>query len=126
MPSRRGWGPSVDHGVEHGGRVGLGYRAEGDTSLWCRDFGHRLQPVQAARARPNDIDGNAAAHSRLLQGEGYVIGADRDRAGVAGHENPQIHRCASATSASMRASSNRPTTRPSSIADGAVAHRPRQ
>ena len=115
-----------DHGVEHGGRVGLGHRTERDTPLRCCDFDHRLQPVQAARAGPDDIDGNAAARSCLLQREGDLIGADRDRAGVAGHENPQVHRCASATSASMRASSSRPTTRPSSIADGAVAHRPRQ
>jgi len=54
------------------------------------------------------------------------IGADRNGARIARNENTKAHRCASATSASMRASSSRPTRRPSSIADGAVAHRPRQ
>ncbi len=122
----QGVGAVRDHGVEHGRHVALGERAERDAPLRRCDLDHRLQPIQAARAGPDDLDGNAAARSRLLESEGHLVGADRDRAGVAGHENPQIHRCASATSASMRASSSRPTIRPSSIADGAVAHSPRQ
>ena len=43
-----------------------------------------------------------------------------------GRIDAHAHRCASATRASIRASSSRPTRRPSSIAEGAVAHSPRQ
>ena len=70
--------------------------------------------------------GRVAFGRDLLEGDRDVVGTDGHRACIARNEDAHHHRCASATSASIRASSSRPTTRPSSIADGAVAHRPRQ
>jgi ABC-type branched-subunit amino acid transport system substrate-binding protein len=61
--------------------------------------------------------------------EGYVralSGANRQRAGIARNVNADAHRCASEISVSTRRSFRRPINRPSSIAEGAVAQRPRQ
>jgi len=114
------------HRIEQRGDVGRAHRPVRNAALYRRHLDHRLQPVKPARSVPDDLDRESVLVRRLLKGCNHIIGADGDRAGIAGDENPHFHRCASATSASMRASSSRPTTRPSSIADGAVAHSPRQ
>jgi hypothetical protein len=115
-----------DHGIEHGGDVGGRHRAERDAAFCGGELDHRLQPVQAARTGADDFERDAALRRGRFEHKRNFIGADRNGTGIAGNENSKVHRCASATSASSRASSSRPTIRPSSIADGAVAHRPRQ
>ena len=113
-------------GIEYGWRVGRSHGAERDAALRCRDLDHRLEPIEPTRSRPDDLDGDTGLDGGPFERRGHFIGADGDRTGIAGNEDAHRHRCASATSASRRASSSRPTTRPSSIADGAVAHSPRQ
>ncbi|WP_363323938.1 alpha/beta fold hydrolase [uncultured Bradyrhizobium sp.] len=114
------------HGLEQGGDV-LGTDGTiGDAAHRRRDLDHRLQPMQSARAGPDDLDREASLLRDLLERRDDVIGADGDCGRIAGNGNLHVHRCASATSASRRFSSSRPTRRPSSIADGAVEHRPRQ
>ena len=111
------------HRIEQGRDVRWAHRAVGDAAFDRCDLDHRLQPIEPARSVPDDLDRKAALFGRLLQGCENFTGADGNRAGIARNINAHLHRCASATSASIRASSSRPTTRPSSIADGAVAHR---
>ena len=55
-----------------------------------------------------------------------IIGAERNRTGIAGYVNRDSHDRTSEEIASMRASSTRPITLPSTMAAGAQAHRPRQ
>src|SRR4051794_15039006 len=69
--------------VEQGGHIGLGHGAERDPALRCRDLDQRLEPLQAARAGPDDLDGNATLGSSLLQRQRDLVGADRKRARVA-------------------------------------------
>ena len=57
---------------------------------------------------------------------GDLVGADGDGRGIARNVNAQGHAWVSLMSASRRPASKRPTTRPSIMADGAVAQRPRQ
>ena len=114
------------HRIEQGGDVRRGHGAVRDAAFHRRHLDHRLQPIKPARSVPDDLDREAALVRSLLERSNDIVGADGNRAGIARNENPHFHRCASATSASRRASSSRPTTRPSSIADGAVAHSPRQ
>ena len=83
---------------------------------------NRARANRCARCRPRHC---AAQPQRSIRGR-HLVGADRQRRGVERNEQPQRHCCASARSASSRGSSSRPTTRPSSMADGASAHRPRQ
>ena len=54
------------------------------------------------------------------------IGADGDRPGVARYKYPCAHSCTSLSRLSSPSASRRPTTRPSIIAEGAQAQRPRQ
>jgi hypothetical protein len=112
--------------VQYGNDVRLRHRAIGDPPLCGGNLDHWLQPVEAAGTGSDDLDGCAALHSGILQGQRDLVGADRYRPRIARDKNALAHRCASAISASMRASSSRPTRRPSSIADGAVAQSPRQ
>ena len=114
------------HRLEHGGHIVRAYRAIRHAAFHGRHLDHRLQPIKPARAGSDDLDRQVALCRGLLEGSNDFVGADRNRAGIAGNENPHFHRCASATSASRRFSSRRPTKRPSSMADGAVAQRPRQ
>ncbi len=114
------------HRIEQRGDVRRTDRAVRDAALHRRHLDHRFQPIKPPRSVPDDLDREAALGRGLLQRGNHIIGADGNRAGIARNENPHLHRCASATSASRRCSSSRPTTRPSSIADGAVAHSPRQ
>ena len=113
-------------GVEHTGGIVRRDRTIGDPPCRRRDLDHRLEPVEPARAGAHDLDVEMARGRRLPQRGRDLVRADREGAGVAGNEDAGRHRCACASSASRRRSSSRPTSRPSSIADGAIAHRPRQ
>ncbi|MGY4455959.1 hypothetical protein ACVWZR_010619 [Bradyrhizobium sp. i1.3.1] len=73
-------------GIEQGGHIGLGDRAERDPALRRRDLDQRLQPVHAARASPDDLDCNAALGRILLQRQRNLVGANRNRTRVAGDE----------------------------------------
>ncbi len=114
------------NGIEQRSDVGHAHRTECNAARRCRDLDHRFQPIEAARAGPDDLDRHAARVSCLHQRECDIIGADRNGTGIERNEDAEVHRCTSASKASSRFSSSRPTTRPSSMADGAVAQRPRQ
>ena len=114
------------HRLDQGRGVLAAGRTERDTSARRRELDHRLEPVQAARAGPDDLDGDPAVCCRLRERQRNLIGTHGERACVARNEDLQGHRCVSATIASIRAASSRPIRRPSSMADGAVAHSPRQ
>ena len=114
------------HRVEQRGHILRRHRAVSHAAFHGRHLDHRLQPHQPARSVPDDLDRYVALCGSLLQRSRNFIGADGDGGSIAGNENPHFHRCASAISASMRVSSSLPTRRPSSMAEGAVAQRPRQ
>ncbi len=58
---------------------------------------------------------------------GDVVGADRKRTGIAGHEDARdAHPVSPSASATTRAGSSRPAGWPSIMAFGALAQRPRQ
>ena len=78
------------------------------------------------RQQMDDFNLNTALVSGEPKHQCDVIGADRNRACIARHENTKRHCCVSATIASIRAASSRPIRRPSSMAEGAVAQSPRQ
>ena len=95
-------------------------RAVSDAALGRRDLDHRLEPVEAARARAHDVEGDAALPGGVREGRRDLVGADGERAGIARHDrgarsSPRLGR----RSASRRAASRRPT-RP------AVEHRRRR
>jgi hypothetical protein len=49
------WAISGDR-VEYGIDICFGHWSEGYTAMRCHDLNQRLQPVQAARTRPDDFD----------------------------------------------------------------------
>src|SRR5262249_52732293 len=102
------------------------YGTIGQAAVARLDLDHRLEPVEAARTGADDVNLDAAAAPSLHQRGGDGIGTDRDGARITRDIYPQLHFCASAISASSRSASSRPTTLPSRMAAGAVAHRPRQ
>jgi hypothetical protein len=71
------------HRIEHRCRVGLAHWTECDAPLRRRDFDHWFQPVQSARTGSDDLDRNPAFARDEFQHQRHVIGADRDRAGIA-------------------------------------------
>ena len=102
-------------------------RAEACQAMGCQ----RLQPGHAARTvahhRDRVLAGRRVAHDRF----GDLVGAERQRRTVARHEDGDGHDrppCARAlaTIASSRASSSRPTSLPSTSAEGDNAQLPRQ
>ena len=102
-------------------------RPVADPALVGRDFDQRLQPIHAARAGADDLDVEAARSSKALQKRMRdFLGADAERAGIAGDENARAHACASFTSWSSFASSSMPNTCLSSMAAGEEWQSPRQ
>ena len=101
-------------------------RAETVAHAVALDLEQRLQPHHAARTRAHDLDRATGSGCGTRQRRGDLIGTDRDRGGIARNVEAHGHAPASLSSASRRSAVMRPTTRPSIIADGAVAHRPRQ
>ena len=87
---------------------------------------HRLEPVEPTRAGANDIDRDVPPRGGGAQCGRHLLGAHRQSPGIDRYEQPQRHCCVSASKASRWLASSRPMTRPSSMADGAVAHSPRQ
>ena len=116
--------PAGERRREHGGDVARRHRAIGDAPRRRLDLDQRLQPVEPARAVAHDLDVGTAG-DRGGEGRSDLVRTDGERAGVARNVDAG-HRSASATSASSRFSSSRPTTRPSNMADGATAQSPRQ
>ena len=64
-------------------RIGRRDRAIGDTARCRLHLDHRLQPVEAARSVPHDLDRGIAIVGGGLNGGGNRVAVERDRAGVA-------------------------------------------
>src|SRR5262249_46643769 len=106
------------------------------------DLDQRLEPQHAARAVADDLDrhpgrggrtGDRCRHCVSSDGHGSGIPRNEDTHGASWLlvalgfvEEWDGHAPASFSSASSLAGVSRPTMRPSSMAEGAVAHRPRQ
>ena len=86
------------------------------------DLDQRLEPEHAARPVADDLGAGR------LEGGGHLVGADRDRGGVAGDEHPagRSRQRQPSVSASSRSADSRPWSRPSSVPDGPSAQLPRQ
>ena len=71
---------------QQGGDVGLRHRAERDAALRRCEFDQRLQPIEAMRARPDDLDREVSLRGDLLQRQRHLVGADGEGAGIARDE----------------------------------------
>ena len=115
-----------EDGAEQSVGIARRNRSIGDPACRRLQLHHRLEPIKSARTGAHDFHRDLAPRRRSADRGRNLFGPDRQRPGVGRYEQPQRHCCASASSASSRVSSSRATTRPSSMADGASAHRPRQ
>ncbi len=95
--------PGVDELADLGGL----HRPVADTALRRLDLDQRLQPIHAARAGADDLDIETAALGFVAEFLRDGLGADAQRAGIAGDINAG-HDCASLSSASSRSSSSAP------------------
>ncbi len=99
-------------------------RTERNAALGRRDFDHRLEPEQAARTGAHDLDRNALLARLVDDRRRDLVGADGAGSCIARDED--LHRPTSREISSTQAGVSRAIGSPSSIADGAQAHRPRQ
>ena len=76
--------------------------AVGDPARRGLHLDHRLEPIEAARAGAYDVDRDFLSRRRGAEGRCDFFGPDRQRAGIGGYEQPQRHRCASASKVSSR------------------------
>ena len=106
--------------------IGNVHRAIADTAVAGSDFHQRFQPVHAARAIAHDGDIKPQPIGMAAQRRRHLIGTARHGNGIARHVDNPAHDIAPARSASRRSGESRANTWPSSIADGAAEHRPRQ
>ena len=107
-------------------RIGRRHRSVRNPAGRGLGLDHRFEPVEPARAGADNVDRGVAPGGGRLDTGRHLVGADRERRGIERNVKPQGHCCASARSASSRAWSSRPISRPSSMAEGATAQRPRQ
>ena len=113
-------------GIEQALHVGCLHRPIGLATASGFDLDHRFEEIGAARAVAHDPGVETALGQFLSDCLGNFFGAKRQRARVAGDVDSRAHRRTSATMSSIASSSSLPMTWPSSIADGAQAHSPRQ
>ena len=107
--------PQRDRAIAHATRGRL------DLDKW-------LEPQHAARSIAHDLGIDAALTQARFDREGDLVGADRARGTVAGDVDADHARtsCARATALRMRSTSQRPRSRPLTMAAGPRAQLPRQ
>ena len=88
------------------------------------DLEQRLEPQHAATTGAYELD--CLSGRFQLNRRSDFVGADGEGGGITRDEQAPRHAPAPFNNASRRVAVRRPTGRPSTIADGAVAHRPRQ
>src|SRR5208337_1278689 len=104
----------------------------GDPTFLEGDFHEGLEPEHSSRAVAHDSNLAATGGRFAHEGIGHLVGADRTRGGVDGHEDhdgsahEKARGLTSATSSSKRPSSTLPFSRPSTITAGERAQLPRQ
>src|SRR5262245_49155410 len=101
-------------------------RAIADPALRAPDLDQRLQPIHAARAGSHDLGLETALLERFSECGRDLLGADAERAGIAGDVDARAQLCASLTRASSLAESSMPCTWLSRMAAGEEWQRPRQ
>ena len=118
---------SLEAGFEQRGDILRHDRAIGDAPLRRLDLDHRLEPEHAARAVADDLDGGAARLRFPGDGLRHRLGTDREGGGVDRHEDADRRaHCGTPHSAAMRSASTRPSSSPSTRAEGPSAQLPRQ
>ena len=70
-------------------------RAIADTALGPLDLDQRLEPIKPSRSCAHDLDIELALFEGLAEGGRDFLGADAQRAGIAGDEDARAHACAS-------------------------------
>ena len=98
-------------------------RTERDAALRRRDLDHRLEPEQAARTGAHDLDRNALPARLVDDCRRDLVGPDGAGRRIAGDED--LHCPTSREISSTQSGVSRAIGSPSSIADGAQAHRPK-
>ena len=114
--------------VEDRGKVGGGQAGIAHPPLLRFHFEQRLQLEHAARAVAHDSPVDAALPEQPGELGSDLVRADRAGGGVAGYEESHADALSRARSASRRIdpSSSRAKTSSPTMADGPLAHRPRQ
>ena len=115
-------------GVQKARDVAQGHGAVAHATGCGLHLDERLEPEHAARAVAHDLGVDPAiAHAGLDCG-GDLIGTDRAGGAVTRHEDADHARtsCARATASRMRSTSQRPMSRPSTMAAGPRAQLPKQ
>src|SRR5262245_55927753 len=118
--------PFEHAGVDEPLDISRADRAVAYPALGTRDLDQRLQPIHAARPGSNDLGLEAALLERFAEGGRDLLGADAERAGIAGDIDARAQLCASLTRASSLAESSMPCTWLSRMAAGEEWQRPRQ
>ncbi len=115
--------PAIEQALD----VGRRHRPIADAALGPLHLDQGLEPIHAAAAGAHDLDFEAFPLGRLVESGRDLVGAERQRAGIAGDEQARAHACASLSSASSFFSSSMAKTRSSSsMAAGEEWHSPRQ
>ena len=119
-------------GIKERRHLGRRHRAVGDPPRPRLHLDQGFEPGGAARAVAHDLDLGPAGRGPVPDRLHHLLGAERERGGLAGdedpdrraHDRPPLRRAP--TSASKRRSSTRPKTSSSIITAGAAAQLPRQ
>ena len=124
--AERQWVILREAGVEHGRNIAFIDPTEANASCGCLDFHQRFEPQHAARAVADDGDMDAALRRFGGNGVGHIVGAQRQRGGVARNKDFHADSFTLARMRSNRAGVTRACTAPSTIMAGETAHWPRQ